>query len=137
MVPTHQVLQHRGELVTVMVEVWPIVKPNGILGAYETSMSVNQWYPEYLAFDEWLDFYVRVARANGGDLTAGRKIYFMLRLTRLIMHGLVLLPMQALDVQRSRGTKPVRQDVGVLALLSQSSSSKLLVAAMPLLKSCI
>lgn len=74
-VHAHQVLQHCGEPVKAIVEMRRILKPDGILATREVDMSVNQWYPEYHAFEEWLNIYMRVARANGGDPMAGRKIH--------------------------------------------------------------
>jgi len=74
-VHAHQVLQHCGEPVKAIIEMRRILKPDGILAAREVDMSVNQWYPEYPAFDEWLKIYMRVARANGGDPMAGRKLH--------------------------------------------------------------
>lgn len=71
----HQVLQHCGEPVKAITEIRRILKPNGILAGREVDMSVNQWYPDFPAFDEWQRIYMRVARANGGDPMAGRKIH--------------------------------------------------------------
>lgn len=74
-VHAHQVLQHCGEPVKAIIEIRRVLKPDGILATREADMSVSQWYPEYPAFDEWLKVYMQVARANGGDPTAGRKIH--------------------------------------------------------------
>lgn len=74
-VHTHQVLQHCGDPIKALTEMRRVLKPNGILAARETDFSVSSWYPEYSYFKKWLDVYMRVARGNGGDPTAGTKIH--------------------------------------------------------------
>lgn len=74
-VHAHQVLQHCGEPVQAMVEMRRVLKPNGLLAIREVDMSVSQWYPDSPMLDQWLQIYMQVARSNGGDPTAGRRLH--------------------------------------------------------------
>ena len=71
----HQILQHAGQPVEALKEMCRVLKPNGILACRETDFSVNSWFPESVGLEHFQDVYMRVARSNGGDPTAGRKIH--------------------------------------------------------------
>jgi len=73
-VHAHQVLQHVGDPVQALREMRRVTKPGGIVAVRECDFSSTSWYPESKGFDEWLDLYFRVARSNGGEPNAGRRL---------------------------------------------------------------
>ncbi|MEV0255739.1 class I SAM-dependent methyltransferase [Streptomyces sp. NPDC050732] len=73
-VHAHQVLQHVGDPVRALREMRRVCKPGGIVAVRDADYSAMTWYPELPAMDDWLDLYLRVARANGGEPDAGRRL---------------------------------------------------------------
>ena len=71
----HQVLQHVGQPVEALREMYRVLKPGAILACRESDFSVNSWFPESAGIQSFQDLYMRVARSNGGDPTAGRKLH--------------------------------------------------------------
>ena len=71
----HQILQHVGQPVDALREMRRVLKPGGILACRESDFSVNSWFPESIGIQSFQDLYMRVARSNGGDPTAGRKLH--------------------------------------------------------------
>jgi hypothetical protein len=51
-----------------------VCAPGGIVAARDADYSGFIWYPELPALDLWRDLYHRVARANGGEPDAGRRL---------------------------------------------------------------
>ncbi|EFL03559.1 2-heptaprenyl-1,4-naphthoquinone methyltransferase [Streptomyces sp. SPB78] len=70
----HQVLQHVGDPVGVLRELRRVVKPGGIVAVRDADYAAMTWYPEVPGLDDWLDLYERVARGNGGEPDAGRRL---------------------------------------------------------------
>ncbi|WP_182873791.1 class I SAM-dependent methyltransferase [Microbispora sp. H10670] len=73
-VHAHQVLQHVGDPVGALREMRRVTKPGGIVAARDSDYAGMIWYPLVPALDDWLDLYHRVARANGGEPDAGRRL---------------------------------------------------------------
>ncbi|KAI9058538.1 methyltransferase type 11 [Trametes sanguinea] len=74
-VHAHQVLQHVGDPVQMLKEMRRVTKPGGIIGTREADMAAVAWYPEVEGMKEWQENYLKVARANGGEPVAGRRLH--------------------------------------------------------------
>ena len=79
-VHVHQVLQHISDPVKALSEMRRVTKPGGIVAARETDFAVMTWYPENEGLSDWLHLYIRVARSNGGEPSAGRRLVAWARL---------------------------------------------------------
>jgi SAM-dependent methyltransferase len=73
-VHAHQVLQHVGDPVTALREMRRVTKPGGIVAVRDGDYAAFTWFPELPELHEWLDLYERVARGNGGEPDAGRRL---------------------------------------------------------------
>ncbi|MFH8973476.1 class I SAM-dependent methyltransferase [Streptomyces sp. NPDC017890] len=73
-VHAHQVLQHVGDPVRALREMRRVTRPNGIIAVRDSDYGAMTWYPASPGMDDWLDLYHRVARANGGEPDAGRRL---------------------------------------------------------------
>ncbi|MEU0678689.1 MULTISPECIES: methyltransferase domain-containing protein [Streptomyces] len=73
-VHAHQVLQHVGDPVAALREMRRVTKPGGYVAVRDADYAAMTWYPESAGLDDWLDLYRRVARANGGEPDAGRRL---------------------------------------------------------------
>lgn len=73
-VHAHQVLQHVADPVQVLRELRRVCKPGGIVAARESDYSGFLWWPPLPELDEWVKLYVEVARLNGGEPDAGRRL---------------------------------------------------------------
>ncbi len=70
----HQVLQHLGDPVAALVEMSRVCRANGWIAARDADYGAMTWFPDSPALDRWLDLYHRVARHNGGEPDAGRRL---------------------------------------------------------------
>ncbi|GGK88062.1 class I SAM-dependent methyltransferase [Mangrovihabitans endophyticus] len=73
-VHAHQVLQHVGDPVTALREMRRVARPGGIVAVRDGDYAGFTWFPELPELSEWLTMYERVARANGGEPDAGRRL---------------------------------------------------------------
>ncbi|GHB16382.1 hypothetical protein GCM10010377_02510 [Streptomyces viridiviolaceus] len=73
-VHAHQVLQHVGDPVQALREMKRVARPNGFIAVRDSDYGAMTWYPASPGMDDWLDLYRRVARANGGEPDAGRRL---------------------------------------------------------------
>jgi SAM-dependent methyltransferase len=73
-VHAHQVLQHVGDPVRALREMHRVTKPGGFIAVRDADYAAMTWYPASDGLDDWLELYERVARANGGEPDAGRRL---------------------------------------------------------------
>ncbi len=73
-VHAHQVLQHVGDPVGALREMRRVCRPEGWVAARDSDYAAFTWYPENPGLDEWLSLYRTIARGNGGEPDAGRRL---------------------------------------------------------------
>jgi SAM-dependent methyltransferase len=78
-VHAHQVLQHLGDPVEALREMRRVTRPGGLIAVRDADYGAMIWYPEVPALDDWLALYKRVARGNGGEPEAGRRLHVWAR----------------------------------------------------------
>ncbi|MDE3722070.1 methyltransferase domain-containing protein [Nocardiopsis sp. N85] len=73
-VHAHQVLQHVADPVRALSEMRRVTAPGGVVAACDSDYAGMYWYPRAPELDAWMDLYQRVARHNGGEPDAGRRM---------------------------------------------------------------
>ncbi|GAA2797038.1 methyltransferase domain-containing protein [Kribbella solani] len=73
-VHAHQVLQHVADPVQALRELRRVCKPGGIVAVRDSDYHGFVWYPALPELTEWMELYQRMARANGGEPDAGRRL---------------------------------------------------------------
>jgi SAM-dependent methyltransferase len=73
-VHAHQVLQHLGDPVRALVEMRRVCRPGGTVAVREADYDAMVWWPDDPGLRRWLEVYRAVARANGGEPDAGRRL---------------------------------------------------------------
>jgi SAM-dependent methyltransferase len=73
-VHAHQVLQHVGDPVTALREMRRVCRRGGIIAVRDSDYAGFTWFPQLPELAAWLALYQRVARGNGGEPDAGRRL---------------------------------------------------------------
>jgi ubiquinone/menaquinone biosynthesis C-methylase UbiE len=73
-VHAHQVLQHVADPVKALAEMRRVCRPGGLVAARDSDYAAFTWFPQLPELDEWLALYRRIARQNGGEPDAGRRL---------------------------------------------------------------
>ncbi|MFC0038727.1 class I SAM-dependent methyltransferase [Actinomadura rayongensis] len=73
-VHAHQVLQHIADPVRALAEMRRVCRPGGIVAVREADFGGMVWYPNPPGMDAWRPVYEKVARGNGGEPHAGRRL---------------------------------------------------------------
>jgi ubiquinone/menaquinone biosynthesis C-methylase UbiE len=73
-VHAHQVLQHLTDPVAALVEMRRVCRPGGVVAVRDADYAAMTWHPATPELDRWLDVYHRVARHNGAEPDAGRRL---------------------------------------------------------------
>jgi SAM-dependent methyltransferase len=73
-VHAHQVLQHVADPVTALGEMRRVTKPGGVVAVRDSDYAAFTWFPALPELDEWLTLYEEIARGNGGEPDAGRRL---------------------------------------------------------------
>ena len=73
-VHAHQVLQHLADPVAALREMARVCAPDGLVAARDADYAAMTWYPDRPELHRWLQLYQRVARHNGGEPDAGRRL---------------------------------------------------------------
>jgi len=73
-VHAHQVLQHLTDPVAALHEMARVCVPRGTLAVRDADYAAMSWWPESEGLTRWLDTYRTLARANGAEPDAGRRL---------------------------------------------------------------
>ncbi|HBJ72762.1 MAG TPA: hypothetical protein DDY88_03415 [Actinobacteria bacterium] len=73
-VHAHQVLQHLSDPPAALSEMQRVCKPGGVVAVRDADYSAMSWYPQSPGLTRWLELYMQVARANGGEPDGGRHL---------------------------------------------------------------
>jgi SAM-dependent methyltransferase len=73
-VHAHQVLQHVADPVAALRELRRVRTADGVIAVRDSDYAGFVWWPRVPELEDWLGLYETVARANGGEPDAGRRL---------------------------------------------------------------
>jgi 2-polyprenyl-3-methyl-5-hydroxy-6-metoxy-1,4-benzoquinol methylase len=73
-VHAHQVLQHLTDPVAALREMARVCRPGGVIAVRDVDYAATTWFPADDGLDRWLRLYHQVARRNGAEPDAGRRL---------------------------------------------------------------
>ncbi|GAA1522483.1 methyltransferase domain-containing protein [Sphaerisporangium rubeum] len=73
-VHAHQVVQHVADPVGALAAMRRVCRPGGLVAVRDSDYAAFIFYPELPELAEWSGLYHRLARANGGEPDAGRRL---------------------------------------------------------------
>jgi ubiquinone/menaquinone biosynthesis C-methylase UbiE len=73
-VHAHQLMQHLSDPVAALAEMRRVTRDGGVVAARDADYAAMTWYPLDPRLDRWLEIYHAVARANGAEPDAGRRM---------------------------------------------------------------
>jgi SAM-dependent methyltransferase len=73
-VHAHQVLQHLTDPVAALREMRRVCTPDGVVAARDADYATFTWWPDDPRLARWLELYHAVARGNGAEPDAGRRM---------------------------------------------------------------
>jgi SAM-dependent methyltransferase len=73
-VHAHQVLQHLTDPVAALREMARVTRPGGLIAVRDSDYEAFTWHPASKGVTRWLALYRDVARSNGAEPDAGRRL---------------------------------------------------------------